>query len=60
MPETAMYKRILVPFDGTDASHRAAQIANEIAAALGSQVIFATPPPNSSAKHTPSAPSSQR
>ena len=41
MPETAMFQQILVPFDNSDASLRAAQSAIQIAAALGSHVSFA-------------------
>ena len=35
-----IFQQILIPFDGSDASHRAAQIALEIAASLGSLAVF--------------------
>lgn len=41
MLNSAIFQHILVPFDNSDASRRAAQIALQIAAALGSQVSFA-------------------
>ena len=41
MPNFAIFQHILVPFDNSDASRRAAQIALQIAAALTSQVSFA-------------------
>lgn len=40
MLKAATFQRILIPFDGSAASSRAAQIAVGIAAALGGQVIF--------------------
>lgn len=41
MLDSAIFQQILVPFDNSDASSRAAQTALQIAAALGSQVSFA-------------------
>lgn len=41
MPNTAIFKRILIPFDGSPASSRAAQIAISLAAAQKSQMVFA-------------------
>ena len=41
MPNNAMFKRILIPFDGSPASSRAAQIAISLAVAQQSQMVFA-------------------